>query len=273
MYQSTFIKNIREYQPKFWLLHLILPLLLAIFMLFLYPSTGLDALFIQPYYDANSLSFPLKQDWFLETIMHTSLKYSIVIIALGLLLFWILGLKVLDFKMQCFKKPCFEMLSLKILGAKSKTSKASCLQIYHQHFLWVFVAMLIATTAISILKHMSNHACPWSLSIYGGNQPLLALFETLPIGAAAGHCFPGGHASGGFALMAFYFGFKDTSANIANIKLANLGLLIGLLLGFAMGWAQMMRGAHFMSHNLWTAWIVWMLLLVQYLLWKPAIKD
>lgn len=253
MHLSIFIKNIREYQPKFWLLHLVLPILLAFFMLFLYPITGLDTLFIQPFYDANSLSFPLKQDWFLENIMHTSLKYLVVVIALGLLIFWIFGLK--------------------ILSVKSKASNRNYLRMYHQQFLWVFVAMLITTTAISILKHMSNHACPWSLLIYGGNQPLLTLFEALPIGATAGHCFPGGHASGGFALMAFYFGFKDTSANIANIKLANLGLLIGLLLGFAMGWAQMMRGAHFMSHNLWTAWIVWMLLLAQYLIWKPAIKD
>lgn len=253
MYLSIFIKNIREYQPKFWWLHLILPILLAIFMLFLYPITGLDGLFIQSFYDANSLRFPLKQDWFLENIMHVSLKYLVVIIALGLFIFWIFGLK--------------------ILVLKSKTFNTRCLQIYHQHFIWVFIAMLITTTAISVLKHMSNHACPWNLLIYGGDQPLLALFEALPIGATAGHCFPGGHASGGFALMAFYFGFKDTNAKVANIKLANLGLFIGLSLGFAMGWAQMMRGAHFMSHNLWTAWIVWMLLLVQYLLWKPAIKE
>ncbi|EMU16832.1 hypothetical protein ABNIH16_20160, partial [Acinetobacter baumannii ABNIH16] len=31
----------------------------------------------------------------------------------------------------------------------------------------------------------------------------------------------------------------------------------GILLGFMMGWAQMMRGAHFLSHNLWTGWVVW----------------
>ncbi|MEO7344866.1 MAG: phosphatase PAP2 family protein, partial [Methylotenera sp.] len=133
--------------------------------------------------------------------------------------------------------------------------------------------MLISTTTISILKHFSNHACPWDLSIYGGNQPLFALFEALPFGAAPGHCFPGGHAAGGFSLMAFYFGFRDTEAKIANIGFANIGLVIGLILGFAMGWAQVMRGAHFMSHNLWTAWIIWMLLLAQYLIWKPNINK
>ena len=27
--------------------------------------------------------------------------------------------------------------------------------------------------------------------------------------------------------------------------------------GFALGLAQQMRGAHFMSHTLWTAWLCW----------------
>ena len=46
-------------------------------------------------------------------------------------------------------------------------------------------------------------------------------------------------------------------------------LILGFIFGFAMGWGQMMRGAHFMSHNLWTGLIVWMVLLAQYLAWPP----
>ena len=40
-------------------------------------------------------------------------------------------------------------------------------------------------------------------------------------------------------------------------KRAYFYLFSGILLGFMMGWAQMMRGAHFLSHNLWTGWVVW----------------
>ncbi|HYN55151.1 MAG TPA: phosphatase PAP2 family protein [Methylotenera sp.] len=244
MYQPFFLKNIGEYNLKFWLLHLILPLILAIFLLYIYPVTGLDAWLIHPFYDAKIVAFPLKQDWFLQNIMHASFKNMLIVVALTLLMLWLCGLKIVRFNRYQFKN--------------------TWLLAFHQQFLWVFVAMVISTSTISILKHFSNHACPWDLLKYGGDQPLFALFDALPFGAIAGHCFPGGHASGGFALMAFYFGFKDTQA-----KLANIGLVIGLVLGFTMGWAQMMRGAHFMSHNLWTAWIIWMLLLAQYLVWKP----
>ncbi|MDZ4211286.1 MAG: hypothetical protein U1C59_06195, partial [Methylotenera sp.] len=61
-----------------------------------------------------------------------------------------------------------------------------------------------------------------------------------------------------------YFSFRDYKP-----KLAVAMLVTSLVLGFIMGWAQMMRGAHFLSHNLWTAWVVWMMLFVQYLIWPP----
>ena len=236
------------HQPRFWLLHLILPLILGLFLAFIYPHTSMDAFLIKPFYDSAALVFHLKDDWFLESFMHQYLKN--LMIAVGLMMFglWALGLITQFFKIRFFNKP-----------------QCSSLHTYHQQFLWVFVAMVISTSAISILKHFSNHACPWDLLAYGGTQPFIPLFESLPLGAVPGHCFPGGHASGGFALMAFYLGFRDSLP-----KVAKVGLILGLLFGFAMGWGQMMRGAHFMSHNLWTGWIVWMILLGQYLIWSPT---
>ncbi len=47
-------------------------------------------------------------------------------------------------------------------------------------------------------------------------------------------------------------------------KRAYFFLVSGCILGFAMGWAQMMRGAHFLSHNLWTAWVIWLVNVVFY---------
>ncbi len=238
------MRNSRTHQSQFWLLHLVLPLILALLLALIYPRTGLDAFLINSFYDAHALAFPLKRDWFLETVMHQGLKNLMVIISLTMLGLWIFGFK--------------------IWTSGRSDIKSAWIQRYHRQFIWVFVAMLFATTAISILKHFSDHACPWSLLQYGGTQPLIPLFGSLPFGAYPGHCFPGGHASGGFALMAFYFAFRDSEP-----KLAKMGLLAGIIFGFAMGWGQMMRGAHFMSHNLWTAWVVWMILLVQYWAWSP----
>jgi membrane-associated PAP2 superfamily phosphatase len=240
----------------FWWVHLALPLLLALLLAFVYPMSAVDEWLISMFYDVSSLSFPLRSDWFLESIMHQGLKQLMVLISLLVLALWLLGFKMcsaaiiyLHQKLGFERRPYPMMLWL--------TS-------YHRQFLWVFIAMLISTSAISILKHFSDHACPWDLLLYGGNNVLIPLFGQLTLGAKPGHCFPGGHASGGFALMAFYFAFRDTVP-----KIARVGLVAAIVLGSVMGWAQMMRGAHFMSHNLWTALIVWMIMLGLYLLWSP----
>ncbi|MFM2440885.1 MAG: hypothetical protein RLZZ349_612 [Pseudomonadota bacterium] len=246
-YHIVFVVDVvlLKFNRTFWLLHLVLPLVLGLLLAFVYPHTDLDTSLIQPFYDAHALVFPLKQDGFLENVMHQGLKDLVIVVTLMALGLWMYGLKI---------------------GASMKRhqTKSHWSYTYQQQFLWLFVAMAISTAAISILKHLSIHDCPWNLLDYGGTQPLIPLFGSLPAGIKPGHCFPGGHASAGFALMALYFAFRDTLP-----KYANIGLVVGLLLGFAMGWGQMMRGAHFMSHNLWTAWLVWMILLTLYLIWQP----
>ncbi|RRA38556.1 phosphoesterase, partial [Cronobacter sakazakii] len=37
-----------------------------------------------------------------------------------------------------------------------------------------------------------------------------------------------------------------------------LALAAGIALGLAMGFGQVMRGAHFFTHNLWAGWWVWL---------------
>lgn len=222
-------------------------LLSAYFLLLIYPKTGLDQTLIAPYFDAATHSFPLKHQFFLEKFMHIGLKYCMIFIAITSL--WA-GLQT------SIHKPYRASIFNKFSSNPQK------------QFIWVFAGMLLSTSAVSYLKSISIHGCPSDLTVYGGELPLLALFEHLPAGVVAGHCFPGGHASGGFALMAFYFAFKDTKP-----KLAKLGLFGGLVIGFAMGWAQMMRGEHFLSHNLWTAWVVWLVLFVLFALKRLIEKN
>lgn len=237
--------NNNLFQRSFWLPNIALPLIIGIILAFVYPRTRLDASLIQPFYDAHALVFPLKNDSFLENVMHKGLRNLMIVISLIMLGLWIFGLKIWS-------------------PVSKNLNDIHWLKVYHRQYLWIFVAMVISTSAISVLKHLSIHSCPWDIMAYGGKEPWIPLFGNLPIGAKSGHCFPGGHASGGFALIAIYFGFRDSFP-----KLAKAGLIFGMVFGFAMGWGQMMRGAHFMSHNLWTAWIVWMLLLAQYLVWPP----
>ena len=65
-----------------------------------------------------------------------------------------------------------------------------------------------------------------------------------------GHCFPAGHAMAGFSFVGGYWVFRDSQPRLARIWLA-AALCAGLLLGLAQQW----RGAHFMSHTLWSGWI------------------
>lgn len=114
-------------------------------------------------------------------------------------------------------------------------------------------AMLLATALVSLLKSQSLHACPWELQAYGGTAEYFALFAHAPANTGEGRCFPGGHASGGFSLMLLYFYYQPRWPQLARYWLAG-----GLLLGMLMGWGQLMRGAHFLSHNLWSGWLVWL---------------
>lgn len=120
---------------------------------------------------------------------------------------------------------------------------------------YFFIMAMLATSTIAILKSQSAHACPWDMAV-ATTQGIL-----WDLSATAGHCFPGGHASSGFALLVGYFIYRTTRP-----KRAYFFLLAALILGFAMGWAQMMRGAHFLSHTLWTGWIIWGLNVMAYAL-------
>ena len=110
------------------------------------------------------------------------------------------------------------------------------------------------------MQNRLKHACPWDMAV-ATTQGIL-----WDLSATAGHCFPGGHASSGFALLVGYFIYRTTRP-----KRAYFFLLAALILGFAMGWAQMMRGAHFLSHTLWTGWIIWGLNVMAYALFADRL--
>jgi membrane-associated PAP2 superfamily phosphatase len=113
------------------------------------------------------------------------------------------------------------------------------------------IATLAPTLAISLLKGLSPVSCPWDLEAFGGLARHVSHWNFQPDGGR-GHCFPAGHASAGFSFMSGFFSFRDIDPPLARRWLA-LALAAGLLFGAA----QQLRGAHFMSHTLWTGWICW----------------
>lgn len=110
-------------------------------------------------------------------------------------------------------------------------------------------AILVPTT-ISMLKHFSDSHCPWDLQRYGGREPYVRLLEMLPAGVAPGQCLPAGHASSALWLLALAVFWLPHRPRMA----AAVGGLM-LAFGLAVGWMQQLRGAHFLTHTLWSIWI------------------
>ncbi|HYJ41882.1 MAG TPA: phosphatase PAP2 family protein [Steroidobacteraceae bacterium] len=117
---------------------------------------------------------------------------------------------------------------------------------------FVLLAMLLATLLVGGLKTVTNVDCPWDLIGYGGDNPYVALFADRPDALPHAQCFPGAHSSSGFALMCFYFVFLDRSRRTAAWALA-----AAMAVGVAFSIGQEARGAHFLSHDLASAAIVW----------------
>jgi membrane-associated PAP2 superfamily phosphatase len=114
------------------------------------------------------------------------------------------------------------------------------------------LSVLVATTLVALLKGQTHMDCPWDLVRYGGDRPFVGLFQPRPPGLPDGRCFPAGHASAGYAWVALYFFFAATRP-----RLRRAGLAFGLVLGGLFGLSQQLRGAHFLSHDLWTVAICW----------------
>jgi len=113
---------------------------------------------------------------------------------------------------------------------------------------------LAALALISSLKHYSHTSCPWELAQFGGTASHVSHWDWGVSDGGHGGCFPAGHASAGFAFIGGFFAFRQTRPGTAWRWLAG-----AMAAGFILGLAQQVRGAHYMSHTLWTAWFCWTL--------------
>ncbi|WP_185970761.1 phosphatase PAP2 family protein [Pseudoluteimonas lycopersici] len=116
----------------------------------------------------------------------------------------------------------------------------------------LLLSVAVSTLLVSSLKHLTRMDCPWDAAIYGGSHPYFTLLQARPAGIKPSGCFPAGQASAGYAWVALYFFF-------ASVRPAwrRIGLAIGIGAGAILGIAQQLRGAHYLSHDLWTLAICW----------------
>tara|TARA_R110002012_G_scaffold277502_1_gene464707 strand:+ start:439 stop:1170 length:732 start_codon:yes stop_codon:yes gene_type:complete len=122
---------------------------------------------------------------------------------------------------------------------------------------YLCVSTLAAISTVSLLKGVTTLPCPWDITGLGGQGEYVYLTDIFSTHLAIGHCFPAGHASGGYAFFSLYFAANVWRAKTPCRVKANLWFLPGMLLGLCFGLAQQLRGAHFMSHDIASALVCW----------------
>ena len=184
--------------------------------------TGLDEYLARLVYDPATQSWPWKNNFWTAGVLHNFGKDLVVYIMAAIFLFFIASFFIK--KIRPFRKGAFFMIAGGLSGV----------------------------AIVSLLKNTTHIYTPWDLSIFGGDRPHVLLFDSAPKGLPVGYAFPGGHSSGGFSFLTLYFLLEYYKP-----KYKYYGLLVGLGLGGLFAMAQELRGAHFLSHDLFSMVICW----------------
>jgi membrane-associated PAP2 superfamily phosphatase len=212
-------RNVAVDRP--FLLHgVVIPAGLAL-VAFAIQSSGLDERVAAAFFDPVARTFPVRGWALLETLGHRVAKSAII------------GLWLLLASAAC-TSAFFPRLRKHAAIIRSTVA-----------------AMALGPMIVVALKGLTAYRCPWDLAQFGG-MASYASGWIVPR-ADAGHCFPSGHAAGGFSLIALFFAGRAAGDR----GLQRAGLAAALVAGSLFSLVRITQGAHFLSHNLWSAAIDW----------------
>lgn len=131
--------NLYQYSQSFYRIQLCILSILAIAFLWVSRDQSMDLYLSDMWFDPISKTFPLRDNYWLELINHQLLKYMVIAISAGLLIY----------------------------GAYQKNAEL------------IITAILIGlgSATVGFLKSWSTHSCPWDIVRYGGQAieyPLLS---------------------------------------------------------------------------------------------------
>ncbi len=165
---------------------------------------------------------------------------------------------VLDFIFYSGIKKLFILFAVSLLAALIFFYKTSLIQNYKQGIIIVLLSIILVPVIISELKALTNVPCPNQITLYGGVFPHVSVLQAYPDDFTPPKrvkCFPAGHASGGFALMALFFLFKRK-------RNQRLALVSAISIGWITGAYKMLIGDHFLSHTIVTMLLAWLIILL-----------
>ena len=201
---------------QFWTTHFWLPLAFAASVLFLMEQTMLDLWLADQWYALEGGHWAWRNHWVSYDLIHHHGKQLIIAIGLSALLMLAIS----------FIRPAFRH--------------------WRAPMSYLFTSMAVVPALITSFKRLSPVNCPWDLGRYGGDLPYVRTFDHHFGLNSLGHCFPAGHASGGFILLAIYL------AALPFVRRPARFLLPGFVIGWTFALGQQARGGHFLSHDLWT---------------------
>lgn len=206
---------------KFLIAHFLTPMVALIVASSAITAADFDRTLADYFYLLEGHSWAWKDTWITEVFFHKGARALSLILALTVLTVAITA---------CFSRR---------------------LAVHKKPFFYLFFAVSGGSFLISFFKSSLAVSCPWEFERYGGNLIYSNVVEQLFLHNGSG-CFPAGHASAGYAWVScYFFGLYYQS------KWHRWGLTIPLLVGLVLGLVQQIRGAHFISHDVWSLALCW----------------
>ncbi|MCT8167081.1 MULTISPECIES: phosphatase PAP2 family protein [Pseudomonas] len=217
-------------------LYLGIPLATALALVLL-ELTSVDMDIATLFYDPVAGAFIGRHSYWLENILHDRVKQGVIVLGV---------VALVVFALSFFYKRLFGW-----------RRELGCL----------VLALSLSTAFVTPLKKVTQVQCPWSLTQFGGKETYSKLLEPRPATDKPGLCWPGGHAATGFCLFGLFFMLRDRRPRLARVALA-----VAFVAGSVLSVGRMMQGAHFLSHNVWTAVFCWLIGLGSYylVLYRPG---
>jgi membrane-associated PAP2 superfamily phosphatase len=237
MQQTIAVESEATERRRFWLWHVAVPLCCFVPLATLFAFSDSDRRISWAWaYDATLGGFPARHAFWAERLMH----------AYGRDFVWLIVIcSAFTLALSAFRP---------------------ALQVCRRPAVYVILAIGLTTGLIGGLKQLTHVHCPWDLQGFGGEVIYSTLFGSRELQSVRGVCFPGAHSGSGFALLALYFALRNYST-----RWARRALWGALSIGCSFAFAQEARGAHFVSHDLWSAAIAWSVCLGLYVrLLAPA---
>lgn len=215
---------------RFYLSHLLIPSIIGGVLLLLVAMFGIDERLARAFFfDSIAQAWIGRHEFWANEFLHTGGRNLMRLIAVVAIAAW--GLS--------FRHPG--------------------LRVHRRPLGYLALCLALVPLIVGALKEVTNVDCPWDLQGFGGDRPHVAWYQDRPDGLPRAACFPGAHSSSGFALFALYFLWLGS-----NPLRARLALVAVVVIGALFSVAQQSRGAHFISHDLVSALIAWVICLGVY---------